>query len=93
VSTYAKGDPVARAFAAWFRSADDGIHDQPSIKHSGVVEHEGRQYVLLENGYRTLAVYRIRPDGVLKGLKRPPKELAPDWYTERAATDGEDSRD
>jgi hypothetical protein len=34
-----------------------------------------RAYIVLNNGARTLAVYRIRPGGVLRRLKRWPKGL------------------
>ncbi len=67
-----------RAFAAYFRS---GGFDQPSGA-SGVVTHGGKVYVHLHSGTRTLAVYRVRNDGRLKALRKPPKELAPDWYHE-----------
>jgi hypothetical protein len=65
-----------RALAAYFRS---GGTAQPT--GGGVVqEYEGKLYVVLSNVRGTLAVYRVRNDGMLKGLRRPPRELAPDWY-------------
>jgi len=66
-----KGDPVLRAFAAYFRA---GNIDQPA-NTSGIVEHDGKQYVVLENVNGILAVYRIRPDGQLKRLRRWPSAL------------------
>ena len=42
---------------------------------SGVEEIDGRSYVVLRNVRGVLAVYRERTDGVLKRLKRWPKEL------------------
>lgn len=69
---------TARAFAAYFRSAARngvGSPDQPS-KDSGVIEHDGKLYVVLENSHRTLAVYRVRTSGQLKELRRWPKEVA-----------------
>jgi hypothetical protein len=71
-------DLSRRALAAYFRS---GGTTQPT--GGGVVqEYEGKQYVVLSNVRGTLAVYRVRNDGMLKGLRRPPRELAPDWYDE-----------
>lgn len=64
-------DVVSRAFAAYFRA---GANQQPA-NTSGEVEHEGRRYVVLRNINGVLAVYRVRTDGVLKGLRRWPKAL------------------
>lgn len=65
-----------RAIAAYYRSARGGeILDQPSSGASGVTEHEGKEYVILRNVNGVLAVYRVRPSGALKGLRRWPKEL------------------
>lgn len=63
-------DLVRRAYAAYFRSADSV--DQPAADISGAETHEGLDYVVLRNVNGTLAVYRVRPDGVLKRLKRWP---------------------
>ncbi len=67
-------DYVSRAFKAWFRSG--GI-DQPS-RASDVYEVEGRRYVVLLNCRGVLAVYRIKPNGSLRRLKRYPKEFDED---------------
>ncbi len=64
-------DVVSRAFAAYFRA---GGRDQPASS-SGERRHEGKDYVVLENINGTLAVYRVRPDGILKGLRRWPAEI------------------
>ena len=64
-------DYLTRAFAAYFRSGDK---DQPS-NSSRVVEDMGRGYVVLENLNGVLAVYRIRNDGILRRMKRWPKEI------------------
>lgn len=64
-------DLVRRAMAAYFRS---GGTDQPSTA-SCVAEHEGKAYVVLRNGGRTLAVYRVRTSGLLKRLRRWPTAL------------------
>lgn len=45
----------------------------PSRSRSGLEEHDDRAYVVLRNGRHTLAVYRVRNDGMLKRLKRPPE--------------------
>lgn len=59
---------LRRAMAAHFRA---GNHDQPS-NSSDVQDVGGRLYVVLRNVSGILAVYRVRTDGVLKGLKRWP---------------------
>jgi hypothetical protein len=60
-----------RAFAAYFRA---GGSDQPA-NTSGVAEVGGHRYVVLRNVRGVLAVYRVRNDGVLKGLRRWPPAL------------------
>jgi hypothetical protein len=64
-------DLVRRAFAAYFRA---GNYAQPA-NSSGVVEHDGRLYVVLHNVNGVLAVYRVRTSGQLKALKRWPAAL------------------
>jgi hypothetical protein len=64
-------DLVRRAHAAYYRS---GNIDQPA-NTSGVVEHNGKRYVVLQNINRTLAVYRVRTSGALKALHRWPAEI------------------
>ncbi len=71
------GDAVDRAFAAYFRVGGAlALPDQPSGGLSGAQEHDGLEYVVLRNAHRTLAVYRVLPNGALKRLKRWPAELA-----------------
>lgn len=67
---------IRRAIAAAAREAArlGGEMIQPS-KGSGVQEVNGRKYVVLRNVAGILAVYRVRTDGILKGMKRWPKEL------------------
>ncbi len=67
---------VGRAFAAHFRScAREGvIPDQPA-NYSHLCELDGKQYVVLENVNGIMRVYRVRNSGILKELKRWPKEL------------------
>jgi hypothetical protein len=62
----------SRALSAYFRSSGQTA-SQPQAPET--LEHEGRQYVVLSNVNGILAVYRIKPDGFLKGLKRWPKEI------------------
>ena len=61
-----------RAFAAYFRS---GGTEQPSSKSGSQKSTDGKEYVVLRNVNSILAVYRVKPDGVLKRLKRYPAEL------------------
>ncbi|HEY3356886.1 MAG TPA: hypothetical protein VGQ83_26790 [Polyangia bacterium] len=65
------GDLERRALAAYFRS---GGTDQPA-GGAQFVEVGGKAYVTLSNVRGMLAVYRVRNDGQLKGLKRWPHEL------------------
>ena len=59
-------DLTQRAVAAWFRS---GGQHQPSTSDSGIEEHAGKEYVALRNVKGVLKLYRVRPDGILKGLR------------------------
>jgi hypothetical protein len=70
-------DLLRRAYAAWFRDCDDRriIKDQPASPDSAVERHRGKYYVVLRNVRGVLKVYRLRPNGALKGLKRYPKAL------------------
>ena len=40
-----------------------------------IVEVDDRWYVKLMSGGKTLGVYRVRADGQLKWMRRPPREL------------------
>ena len=77
-ANFASDDELtSRAFAAYFRAAArNGVAspDQPA-NSSGVQEHGAKRYVVLANVNGILAVYRVRSDGILKGLKRWPKEI------------------
>jgi hypothetical protein len=67
-----------RALAAYYRTASRTgatIVDQPA-GGGDVAEHDGKTYVVLSNVRGTLAVYRVRTDGVLKRLRRWPEEVA-----------------
>ena len=67
-------DLIRRAFAAQFRASSEGPPLQPS-KDSDVRTVEGKTYVVLRNTSGIMRVYRVRNDGMLKGLKRWPSEL------------------
>ena len=68
----------ARAVTAYYRDARDARRAgrEPDVPAGGgnVVEHDGKRYVkryvMLANVNGTLAVYRVRRDGVLKRLRR-----------------------
>ena len=68
---------TARAMQSYFaaaRKAGD-VAEFPSRYDSGVEEVDKLSYVVLKNGNRTLAVFRVRNDGMLKRLKRYPAGL------------------
>lgn len=70
-------DLIRRALAAYYRSADhSGVAAlQAPGQDSRVTECEGRRYVVLTNTSGVLAVYRVRNDGMLKGLRRWPNAI------------------
>ena len=76
-------DYVPRALAAWYRGSRTG-HTRASPAEALSVQvtlPDGKGYVVLANSYQVLGVYRIRPQGVLRLLKRWPKavEAAAGW--------------
>lgn len=70
-----RSSPEERAWSAYFRYPGEAVLDQPSKSLSGTCDHRGRSYVVLRNGYRTLAVFRVRNDLSLRRMKRWPKVL------------------
>lgn len=68
---------VARAFSAYQASAKRAgdQYDMPAFGCCDLEELNERQYIALRNNSKTLAVYRVRNDGILKRLKRIPKEF------------------
>ena len=48
---------------------------QKELSDFTVEEHGGKFYVVLRNVGGVMAVYRIRNEGILKGLKRWPEEI------------------
>lgn len=72
-SVIADGDELTRrAFAAYFRA---GGTERPE-RSSGVVERDGKLYVVLSGSRGILAVYRVRNDGMLRRMRRWPSDLA-----------------
>ena len=68
-------DLIDRAHVAYQRYRWDDVIDAPS-SGGGLVTHNGKDYVVLGNSFRTLAVYRVRPSGHLRRLRRWPKAVA-----------------
>jgi len=75
--TMADKNYSGRALAAYYHTmaqhkpADLPIDDLPTrICEETIAE---RAYVIMDNGSRTLAVYRVKPGGLLRRLKRWPK--------------------
>jgi hypothetical protein len=71
-------DEEQRAYAAYFRYAKGRPVDQLAGALSGLEKYKGLMYVVLRDGSRTLAVYRIKNDGHLHRLKRWPAALDQD---------------
>ena len=71
-------DYVPRALAAWYRGRSTGhTRAYPSEAMSvQVTLPSGKTYVVLANSYQVLGVYRLRPSGFLRLLKRWPKAVA-----------------
>ena len=65
---------VRRAMAAYYKFSDRRDPPHPG-NVSGIETVGGKDYVVLRNINGVLAVYRIRNDGMLKGLKRWPAGL------------------
>jgi hypothetical protein len=82
-------DLVRRAYAAIYRSGAE----LPGVMTGRVAEAKGRQYVVISGGHKdaVLAVYRVRNDGMLKGLRRWPRELE-DQRNEHSGAGGRTGR-
>ena len=78
MSTTEDYDYVPRALAAWYRGSRTGAaRAYPSEAMSvQVTLPTGKTYVVLANSYQVLGVYRLRPSGFLRLLKRWPKAVA-----------------
>jgi hypothetical protein len=68
---------MQRAYTAWHRACkrNGWTFQQPSDRKSMLEEHNGKLYAVLRGGGTVYQVYRVRNDGMLKGLKRWPKEI------------------
>lgn len=67
---------LARALRAWFaRQGEDG-ENSPTAAASSLEEIGGKRYVVLRGASGIRAVYRVRNDGMLKGMRRWPKALS-----------------
>lgn len=64
-------DLIRRGIAAYFKYTHaPEIADPVAASASTVEKREGRTYIVLRNSARVLAVYRLKPDGLLKKLRR-----------------------
>jgi hypothetical protein len=70
-------DLLRRAYAAYFRGQKNWTYrsDQPNSGLSEVRKYKRLAYVVLKNVRGTLAVYRVKKDGALRGLKQWPNAL------------------
>lgn len=59
-----------RALAAYFETGGESLPASARVQRL-----KGKQYAVLRKGERVLAVYRVRNDGKLKRLVRPPDGL------------------
>lgn len=78
LATAADDDPmIARALAAYYRSAAvNGMVKHPSARSYRGIAGNGLPYVvLMASTNEILAVYRIRPQGLLKRLRRWPADV------------------
>lgn len=65
-----------RALAGYWRFAKPGEQlAAPDATRADVTEIAGLLYVTLTSGEDVLAVFRVRNDGKLKRLVRPPKQM------------------
>jgi hypothetical protein len=74
---------LKRAFAAYYRSYGESA-SIPSGNDplTGVVNLNGKRYVYLGNHGGLLAAYRIGNNGLLRRLRRVPKEITSIWPKE-----------
>ena len=68
-----------RALGAFIRFARPGeLRASVDDARVSLVDVRGKFYVTLTSGKRQLAVFRVRNDGQLKRMRRPPRELRGD---------------
>ena len=66
-------ETVRRALSAYYRTAGDSV---PEASASREQTHAGKRYVVLgRQDESVLAVYRIKPDGLLRRMRRWPEAL------------------
>jgi len=65
-----------RAIGAYFKAGKNAVGQQQIPSAQEMKTEDGKRYVVLTNRHGILAVYRIRTDGILKGLKRWPEEIS-----------------
>jgi hypothetical protein len=82
-------DYVPRAMAARYRSGKAGHTRAYPVEErcTHVTLLDGKSYVVLGNAQGVLAIYRVRPSGLLRLLRRWPKavEAAAGWSGEERA--------
>ena len=66
-------DVVSRALSAYYKTVTNTVYKDLVIPHLVVVKE--KEYIVIENAAEILAVYRVRPNGLLKRMKRYPKEV------------------
>lgn len=71
-------DLLRRAMAAYYKSGSTLI---PSDIASGVWTVNDKVYVVLASGAEIYAIYRLRNDGVLRRLRRYPKDITKHYDT------------
>jgi hypothetical protein len=70
---------TGRAMRAYFMmAARDGYREEQPSSASGEAEINGKRYVALRNARGIIAAYRVRPNGMLRRLRRWPSQLE-DW--------------
>ena len=63
----------SRAMAAWNRAGNMARDVEADVVTRGKFK-----YVVLRDSHRVVAVYRVRNNGFLRALRRPPKALLAD---------------
>jgi hypothetical protein len=64
-----------RAYGIASRKSDT-VQTEPSATLSDVEEHSESKYVVLRNVNGILAVYKLKPSGTLRAMKRWPKTIS-----------------
>jgi len=64
-----------RALAAYFQHPGGAVLDPPAALEVEEIVVAGKAYVVLGDGAHILAVYRVRPSGLLRRLRRWPQAV------------------